>query len=116
MDPNVRQIIERSRTRYGDKKAAGVASVKDPPTGGLANRRSPKKISIDVEQSSTRRSPLKPKNFDTNNVATSQFSPKKGPAMDNIATPSPSDTIKKILSRESLETSVHELLNRLRVN
>ena len=93
MDPNIQKMIERSRARSSAKK--GGARV--DPMGQL----SPKKISIDVEP----RSPLKPRNFEG-------LSPMKMSAQKAEIPASPSDTIKRILSRESLETSVKDLLSR----
>ena len=97
MDPNVAKMIEKSRSRSSAKKASRMA---EPRTGKL----SPRKIDIVPEE---RRSPLKPKNFDGLRTA---GSPKK----KIVEIPdSPSDTIKRILSRESLETNVKDLLARL---
>ena len=93
MDPNVQKMIERSRARSSAKKGG----TRIDPMGKL----SPRKISIDTEP----RNPLKPRNFDG-------LSPIKGSPKKAELPASPSDTIKRLLSRESLETSVKDLLAR----
>jgi len=101
MDPNVAKIIA-SRVRAKPQNAA---------------------------EPSTRRSPLKQRNFDS---TAASVSPTKSPLKSGLNSPlkakkspsksvkkdvkdcteSPSDTIKRILSRESLESNVKELLSR----
>ena len=101
MDPNVAKMIERSRNRTSAKKASRIANEQPPRAGKL----SPRKIDIVSEE----RSPLKPRNFDgIRSGGGGSKSPKKMAEIPD----SPSDTIKRILSRESLETNVQDLLAR----
>lgn len=97
MDPNIAKMIERSRARSSAKKGPR-------PVESSASKLSPRKFNIEVEQP---RSPLKPRNYDA--VPEGSRSPsKKGLEIPD----SPSDTIKRLLKRESLETSVKDLLAR----
>ena len=82
MDPNIAKIIS-SRVR------------KNQPlnTGGGETTATPQ------------RSPLKQRNFDSATV-TRGGSPVKSSPKKTLVADSPSDTIKRILSRESLETNV----------
>ena len=82
MDPNIAKIIS-SRVR------------KNQPlnTGGGETTATPQ------------RSPLKQRNFDSATVTRGE-SPVKSSPKKTLVADSPSDTIKRILSRESLETNV----------
>ena len=81
MDPNIAKIIS-SRTR------------KNPPIVAAAESA--------ALSTPSHRSPLKPRNFE---ASVTRTSPVKSPRKD-VAADSPSDTIKRLLKRESLETNV----------
>ena len=103
MDPNVAKLIERSRARRGDLK-------------DFSSDRSPLPSEKKAERSERDRSPLKQIN------AAQASSPRKSTAQSPMKSPvrkieievedSPSNTIRRILSRESLETNVRELIAR----
>ena len=80
MDPNIAKIIS-SRMR------------KNPPLVAAAESA--------AQSTPSQRSPLKPRNFDS---VVSRSSPVKSPRKE--IPDSPSDTIKRLLSRESLESNV----------
>ena len=113
MDPNVAKMIERSRARTSAKKGASKASASagENTAEQIAMKTlSPqRKVPINVEK----RSPLKPRNFEDASSSSSLSSPSKARKKEVEVTDSPSDTIKRMLSRDSLETSVQELLSRL---
>ena len=111
MDPNVAKMIERSRARTSAKKGASKASAGENTAEQIAMKTlSPqRKVPINVEK----RSPLKPRNFEDASSSSSLSSPSKARKKEVEVTDSPSDTIKRMLSRDSLETSVQELLSRL---
>ena len=103
MDPNVAKLIERSRARRGDLK-------------DFSSDRSPLPSEKKTERSERDRSPLKQIN------AARASSPRKSTPQSPLKSPvrkieievedSPSNTIRRILSRESLETNVRELIAR----
>ena len=104
MDPHVAKMIERSRARSSAKKGSSTAPATTENHEQIAMKTlSPRKVPINVEN----RSPLKQRNFES---SSNNLSPKKKAAE---LTDSPSDTIRRMLSRDSLETSVQELLTRL---
>ena len=82
MDPNIAKIIS-SRVRRNQPLTTGGETTATP-----------------------QRSPLKQRNFDSATVTRGSRSPVKSSPKKNLVTDSPSDTIKRILSRESLETNV----------
>ena len=82
MDPNIAKIIS-SRVRRNQPLTTGGETTATP-----------------------QRSPLKQRNFDSATVTRGSGSPVKSSPKKNLVTDSPSDTIKRILSRESLETNV----------
>ncbi len=86
MDPNIAKIIS-SRVRRNQPLNSGGETTATP-----------------------QRSPLKQRNFDSATV-TRGGSPVKSSPKKNLVTDSPSDTIKRILSRESLETNVKVRMN-----
>ena len=69
-------------------------------------RRNQPLTSSDETTAAPQRSPLKQRNFDSATVTRGSGSPVKSSPKKNLVTDSPSDTIKRILSRESLETNV----------
>ena len=103
MDPNVAKLIERSQARRG--------GLKD-----FSSDRSPLPSEKKAERGQRDRSPLKQIN------ATRASSPTKSTVQSPLKSPvrkieievedSPSNTIRRILSRESLETNVRELIAR----
>ena len=103
MDPNVAKIIERTRARR-----AGAGGGETPLKLGGVERE---------------RSPLKPRNFEPATPAAGG-SPRKfvgggsplrkvGGLESDAAAASPSDTVKRLLAGEDVETSVRQLISRL---
>ena len=102
MDPNVAKLIERSRARRGDLKE-------------FSTDRSPLPSEKTVGRSERDRSPLKQVNTRFSPSKSTTKSPlKKSPVrkVEIEVEESPSNTIRKILSRESLENNVKELISR----
>ena len=101
MDPNVAKLIERTRARRGDLKEFSTdrSPLPSEKTGGRLSERD--------------RSPLKQLN--TRPVSPRKSSPLKRSPVRKVeieVEDSPSNTIKRLLSRESLENNVKELISR----
>lgn len=95
MDPGVAKLLERTRARRGELKE--FSSDRSPLPSEKTRDRSPLKQVNRTVETSPYKSPLKSK------------SPRKAEAQGED---SPSNTIKRILSRESLENNVKELISR----
>ena len=96
MDPGVAKLLERSRARRGELKE--FSSDRSPLPSEKTRDRSPlKQINRAAESSSSH----------------SARSPRKTSPVKNVdVEDSPSNTIKRILSRESLENNVRDLISR----
>jgi len=90
MDPGIAKLIERTRARRGELKELSTESSPLP--------------------SERDRSPLKQRNRQEDSPVKASNSPVKN---KKVSFPdSPSDTVKRLLSRESLETNVADLMSR----
>ena len=95
MDPGVAKLLERTRARRGELKE--FSSDRSPLPSEKDRDRSPlKQINRAVDNSPLKSSPVKK-------------SPRK---IDINVEESPSNTIKRLLSRESLENNVKDLISR----
>jgi len=90
MDPGIAKLIERTRARRGELKELSTESSPLP--------------------SERDRSPLKQRNSQEESPVRANKSPAKGKKVE--FGDSPSDTVKRLLSRESLENNVADLITR----